>query len=343
MEYPVKIVAKTEKLKFDREKYGKSIESATLVNIYKNMIRTMEFDNTIEELLLKGHDIVQHNTRGQEATPIVATSFLTKDDYVMPYHRGWAWAIGKGMEPKKMLAELLNRTNGYNGGRAGAQLGDYSLKVMGRPGIQAAHVPIAAGIGFTCKLNKAGQVCLCMNGNGSSNAGNFYEALNLASTFKLPVVYIVENNMYEIFEHIEDTTPIKDIALRSVGAGMPGFIVDGNDVVMLHSVLNDAYDYTRKGKGPVLIESKTYRHKGHGNSDTLSYGGYRSKDEVDQWMEKDPIPKLKNDLLEYRMATPEQLEEIEFNAKNEMKDAADFALSGVYPTKEELLMWNYVD
>jgi len=343
MDYPIKIVASNEKVNFNREEYGKSISSEKLLELYRNMVRTMEFDNTIEDLLLKGHDITQHNTRGQEATPIVATSFLTKDDYVMPYHRGWGWAIGKGMEPKRMLAELLNRTNGYNKGRAGAQLGDYELKVMGRPGIQAAHVPIAAGIGFTCKLNKESQVCLCMNGNGSSNAGNFYESLNLASTFKLPIVYIVENNLYEIFEPIEDTTPIKDIALRSVGAGMPGYIVDGNDTIMLHSVLKEAYDFARNGNGPILIESKTYRHKGHGNSDTLSYGGYRTKEEVDEWIKKDPILKLRNDLLILNVANEDELERITEDAKEEMREAAEFALSGDYPTKEQLITMNYVD
>ncbi|NLJ59284.1 MAG: thiamine pyrophosphate-dependent dehydrogenase E1 component subunit alpha [Tissierellia bacterium] len=343
MEYPVKVTAAKEQLEFKREEYAKKIGSERLLSIYRNMVRTMEFDNTIEDLLLKGHDIVQHNTRGQEATPIVAASFLGEEDYLMPYHRGWAWAIGKGMEPKKMLAELLNRTNGYNMGRAGAQLGDYDLKVMGRPGIQAAHIPIATGIGFTCKLNKASQVCLCLNGNGSSNAGNFYEALNIAGTFKLPVLYIVENNLYEIFEPIKDTTPIEDIALRSIGSGMPGYIVDGNDVIMLYYILNDVYDYVRSGNGPVLVEAKTYRHEGHGNSDTLSYGGYRSKEEVDEWIKKDPIPRLKKDLLELNMATEADFEKIHKEALDEMMEAIEYALAGVYPTKEELLMYNYVD
>lgn len=343
MNYPLKVVASKENIEFKREEYAKKIGSERLLSIYRNMIRTREFDNTIEDLLLKGYDIVQHNTRGQEATPIVASSFLGKEDYIMPYHRGWAWAIGKGMEPDKMLAELLNRTNGYNKGRAGAQLGDYDLKVMGRPGIQAAHLPIAAGIAFTCKLNKAKQVCLCMNGNGSSNAGNFYESLTMAGAFKLPIVYIVENNLYEIMEHIKDTTPVDDIALRGIGCGMPSYICDGNDVVMLDYVLSEIYEYVRSGNGPVLLEAKTYRHKGHGNSDTFSYGGYRSTEEVDEWIEKDPIIKLENDLLELKLATEADLEKILKEALEEMERAVDFAIAGEYPTKEELLMYNFVE
>jgi len=339
----IKFSVSKEIQEFDREILAKEIGPEKLKLIYKNMVRVREFDNAIEALLRKGYDIVQHSTKGQEATPITATSYLTEDDYVMPYHRGWGWAIGKGMRPDKMMAELLGKTTGYNKGRAGAQLGDYELKVMGRPGVQAAHIPIGTGIAFTCKLNKSNRIVLCMNGNGASNAGNFFEALNMAGTFKLPIVYIVENNLYEIQEPIQDTTAVEDIALKGIGAGMPSYIVDGNDVIMLCKLISEVYEYVRAGNGPVLIESKTYRHEGHGNSDTLAYGGYRSKEEVDEWIKKDPIPRLKQDLLELNMITIDEIEKIHEEAKDEMEKAKEYGIAGEYPTKEQLLMWNYVE
>ena len=343
MKNPVKITVNKEALEFDREKAARDIGAEKLVHIYRDMVRVREFDNAIEDLLKKGYDIVQHSTKGQEATSITATSYLTKEDYVMPYHRGWGWAIGKGMSTDKMMAELLNKKTGYSMGRAGSQLGDYELKVMGRPGIQASHIPIGTGIAFRCKLNKSNQICLCMNGNGSSNSGNFYEALNLAGTFKLPIVYIVENNLYEIMEFIKDTTPVEDIALRGVGAGIPSYIVDGNDVIMMCKLTNEVYEYVRAGNGPVLIESKTYRHEGHGNSDTHSYGGYRSKEEVDEWIKKDPVPRLKKDLLDLNMITESEIQNIQNEAIEEMEKAKEFGIAGEYPTKEELLLWNYVE
>lgn len=339
----IKIIAKEEIQEFDREKTAAEIGSDKLKYIYRNMIRVREFDNAIADLLKMGYDIVQHSTRGQEATQIVATAYLNEEDYVMPYHRGWGWAIGKGMRPDKMMAEVCNKKTGYNNGRAGAQLGNHELKVMGRPGTQAAQIPIGTGLAFSCKLFKNKQMVLCMNGNGASNAGNFYEALNMGGTLKLPIVYIVENNLYEAMEKLEDTTAVEDIALRGLGVGMPSYIVDGNDAIMLCKLISDVYGYVRAENGPVLIEAKTYRHEGHGNSDIWAYGGYRSKEEVDEWIKKDPVPRLRNDLLNLNMITQSEIDEIHNEAIEEMVEAKEFAISGEYPTKEELFLWNYVE
>lgn len=335
---------KEDSIHFDKEKALKNIGNEKIIEIYTNMIRTQKFDEKLEAMCKQGADIVQHNTRGEEGVQIGALSTLEADDYVQPYHRGWGWAIGKGMDPKKMLAEILTKSTGYNSGRAGAQLGDWNLKVMGRPGIQGAHVPIATGIGFGIKMRGTQQVCLCMNGNGACNTANWFEGLSMAGAWKVPVVYLVSNNLYEIYSPILETTGVEDLSLRAMGFGMPGYLLDGNDAIQVHTYVKEAVGNARKGLGPSLIECKTYRHEGHGNADVLAKDGtYRPLDEMNAWLKRDPILTLKKDILEHQIATEEQLQTITSNAEKEMDKAESFANESPRPTLAELLKNNYVD
>jgi len=320
-----------------------SMDKKTMMTIYRDMIRTRELDNGIEELLKRGESITQHSTRGQEATPIATIANLRKNDYVMPYHRGWGWAIGKGMNFKEIMAELINKKTGSNRGRGGPQLASWENRIMGRPGIQGAHLSIAVGIALSIKYRKTDEVVVCFFGNGSSNSGNLHESLNMASTWKVPVVFIVENNLYEIYEPITDTTSVSDIADRALGHGLEGTIIDGNDAFLVYKVVGEAIEKARRGEGPSLIETKTYRWMGHSSNDQRYYGGYRSKEEVDAWKEKCPISLMEKDLIAFGVATQAELDEIQKAAVEEKQAAVQFAIDSPYPEYEDLLTDNYAD
>ncbi len=314
-----------------------SANDEILISIYRNMVRTRALDDKIDDMIARGFRIVQHPTTGQEATPIAACAHLREDDYVMPYHRGWAWAIGKGMEPKAILAELIGKETGCCRGKGGPHLADFNLGILGRSGIQAAHIPIAAGVALSAKMRKSGQVIVCFFGNGASNEGNFHEGLNLAAVWKAPVVYVCENNLYALFSPLLETTAVENIADRAASYGIPGVIVDGNDAEEVYDAAGEAMERARNGEGPTLIESNTYRLRGHTAMDRFHYGGYRDKSEVDSWAQKDPILLLQKKLLERGVASEVLREEIENEAKQEMDEAEKFATESKFPSPESIL------
>ncbi|MDI6754435.1 MAG: thiamine pyrophosphate-dependent dehydrogenase E1 component subunit alpha [Thermodesulfobacteriota bacterium] len=314
-----------------------AIEKDTLLKIYSNMVRLRVFDDKVNLLVESGIRITQHSTRGQEATQIAATAALEPNDYVMPYHRGWGWAIGKGMDPKILLSELMGKGTGCCAGKGGVHIADWKLRIMGRPGVQAAHVPIAAGVGLSIKMRKAKDVVLCFFGDGASNEGNIHEGMNLAAVWKAPVVFICENNLYALFTPNIETTSVQDIADRAQGYGIPGAIIDGNDAIAGYEAAKEAINRARSGQGPTLIEAKTYRIHGHTAMDRFHLGGYRPKEEVDEWEKKDPVKKLRERLMEIRMATAQELDEIDQKTKEEIEEAEKFAKESPYPTREDIL------
>jgi TPP-dependent pyruvate/acetoin dehydrogenase alpha subunit len=319
-----------------------AIGKERLLRIYNNMVRLRCLDDKINELIASGIGITQHSTRGQEATTIAACAALEPQDYVMPYHRGWGWAIGKGMDPKILLAELLGKKAGCCVGKGGVHIADWSLRIMGRPGVQAAHIPIAAGVGLSVKFRKTQDVVLCFFGDGASNEGNVHEGMNLAAVWKVPVIFICENNLYALFTPNIETTSVKDLADRAKGYGIPGVVVDGNDAIAVYEVVQEAIRRARAGEGPTFIESKTYRMHGHTAMDRFHLGGYRPKEEVEEWEKKDPVKRVRGKLLERQMASEADLQEMERKAKEEIEGAEKFAKACPYPTKEELLQDVYV-
>ncbi len=333
-----KIKEKIEKKKISREELLEKISKEKLLSMYRDMVRTRVFDDKVKEMLNKGFSISEHSTLGQEAGPIGACSALKSDDYILPYHRGWAWAIGKGMDPKYLLAELLGKKAGYNKGKAGPHLGSYELGILGRSGVQSAHIPIGTGVGLGIKYSGKKKVCIVFFGDGASNNGNFHEALNMASVWKVPVIYFCENNLYAIFSSAIDTTSTKNIGSRSIGYDMENFVIDGNDILSIYYATSKAVERAREGKGPTLIETKTYRWEGHNPGlDKIHYGGYRPKEEVDSWKEKCPINRLEKDLVKQDILNNEKVEEIRSKARKEMDIAEDFAVNSEYPTKEDYL------
>jgi TPP-dependent pyruvate/acetoin dehydrogenase alpha subunit len=313
------------------------------VQIYRNMVRLRFLDDKINEMIAGGIGITQHSTRGQEATPVAACAALEPRDYVMPYHRGWGWAIGKGMDPKILLAELIGKKTGCCSGKGGVHIADWNLRILGRPGVQGAHVPIAAGVGLSIKFRKTGEVVLCFFGDGASNEGNVHEGMNLASVWKAPVIFICENNLYALFTPNIETTSVRDIANRANGYGMPGVIVDGNDALGVYETVRGAVQRARSGQGPTFIESKTYRMHGHTAMDRFHLGGYRPKEEVEEWERKDPLRRLRARLLEMKAASEADLREIETGAKEEIEAAERFAKDSPYPTREELSRDTYAE
>lgn len=328
---------KKDEMALDREKVISAIGPEKLKDIYKRMVYTRAFDEKIEDLLRRGFSILQHSTLGQEATQVAACACLNKTDFLMPYHRGWGWAIGKGMDVKAAMAEFLGKKTGTAKGKGGVQLADWDNRVMGRPGIQGAHLSIAAGVGLVAKMRNRGEVVLSFNGDGSSNSCNFYEGINLAAVWRAPVIYIVENNSYSITQKQCDVMKIQDVADRSVAFDIPGFVLDGNDAIAVYKVVSEAVDRARKGGGPTLIEAKTYRLAGHHAFDQWHYGGYRSQEEVESWRKRCPLVRLAGDLIGAGQATDEELHALKEKADSEMEEAAQFAVDSPYPALDELL------
>ncbi len=316
---------------FKRDEIIGQIPKEKLLKIYGYMLKTRALDEKIDDMMNRGYSIMQHPTYGQEAGPISSIAALEDDDYIFPYHRGWAWAIGKGMEPKFILAELLGKKTGYCKGKGGPHLASYELKVMGRSGIQGAHIPIAAGAGLAIKYKNEKKAIIAFFGEGASDTGNFHEGLNLASIWKAPVIYFTENNLYMQFDRSDKTTSVKDISLRALSYDIPGYIVDGNDAVAIYYLVSMAVENAKNGKGPSLIESKTYRLGGHTGMDKSYYGGYRSKEEVDQWREKCPIKRLENDLLRHEIIDEQKIKEIKEEAIKEVNEAENYAVNSEYP------------
>lgn len=320
-----------------------TIDKETLLKIYRNMVRLRFFDDKLNQLVESGVRLTQHSTRGQEATTIAACATLGPDDYVMPYHRGWGWAIGKGMDPKVLMAEILGKRTGCCVGKGGVHIADCTLRIMGRPGIQAAHVPIGAGVGLSIKMRKAKDVVLVFFGDGASNEGNIHEGMNLASVWKAPVIFICENNLYALFTSNIETTSVRDIGDRAQGYGIPGVILDGNDAIGVYEAVREAVQRARSGQGPTFIESKTYRLHGHTGMDRFHLGVYRPKEEVEEWAKKDPVKRLRERLIDMKTATAAALDKIDQEARAEIEEAEKFAKDSPYPTREEILQNVYVD
>jgi len=318
-------------------------EKKKFITILENMIKNRFLDEEINQLIKEGVAITQHPTIGQEASQTVAFSLLEKEDYGVPNHRGWGWAIGKGLDLKRIMAELMGKKTGYCQGKGGPHLADRENNLFLRVGIQGSYISLAAGIALGLKMQKKNNVCLCLFGDGSSNAGYAHEGMNIAATNKLPVIYFCENNLYALFTPYRETTSVDDIADRAVGYGIPGYIVDGMDAFAVIEVMTEAIKRARNGEGPILIESKTYRYEGHTSFDKFSYGGYRSKEEVEEWKKRDPITLFTQRLLKSNLLTSQELESLKEKTREEIKEAVEYATQSAYPEREDYFKQVYAE
>src|SRR5699024_2570002 len=213
-------------------------------------------------------------------------------------------------------------------------IADIDIGNLGANGIVAGGVPLAVGSALTAYMKKKDYVTVCFFGDGATNEGSFHEAVNLASIWKLPVIFVCENNQYGMSGAVEEMTNIETIADRAKGYGIPGVVADGNDLVNMINATYKAIEYAREGNGPTLIEDKTYRWKGHSKSDAKKY---RTREEEEEWKAKDPIKRFKNVLIESKILTEEKAEEIRNNAKQEIEEAVTYAEQGPMPTEDDIL------
>ncbi|MEM3608940.1 MAG: pyruvate dehydrogenase (acetyl-transferring) E1 component subunit alpha [Candidatus Bathyarchaeia archaeon] len=276
-----------------------------------------------------------HLYAGEEAVAVGVCSALRKDDYITSTHRGHGHCLAKGADPKRVMAEILGKKTGYCKGKGGSMhIADFSIGMLGATAVVGAGIPIAVGAGLSIKLRGTDQVVACFFGEGASNQGTFHEGINLAAVWNLPVIFVCENNLYAMGTRQSMVMKIENVADRAVAYGIPGKVVDGNDVYAVYDAANEAVERARKGGGPTLIECKTYRHKGHSRVDPARY---RPKEEVEAWLAKDPIRRFKERLLQTKALTEDEIARIESEASATIEEAVKFAKESPFPAPEEAL------
>ncbi|NOX96948.1 MAG: pyruvate dehydrogenase (acetyl-transferring) E1 component subunit alpha [Nitrospirae bacterium] len=306
-----------------------------LINYLETMLKIRYFEEKVSELL--GKDLIKgtsHIYIGEESVAVGAIAAIREDDYIASTHRGHGHCLAKGGELKKMMAELCGRATGYCKGRGGSMhIADVAKGNLGATGIVGSNIPVATGAALSMKMQKMDRVVLCFFGDGASNTGGFHESLNMASVWKLPVIYICENNLYGMSVSVKRALSVTDIAVRAVSYNMPGEIVDGMNVLEVKEVVAKAVRRARKGDGPSLIECKTYRYYGHSRSDPRVY---RTREEEAEWKKKDPVESFKKKLLEEDVVTEEEIDNLEESIQQEVNEATEYALSSPWPSVDEL-------
>jgi pyruvate dehydrogenase E1 component alpha subunit len=304
--------------------------------MYLRMLRIRLFEEKVEELLNKGElPGAAHLTIGQEATVVGACLALKDGDYMTGTHRSHGHPIAKGSDLKPLMAELLGKQTGVCKGKGGSMhLADFSVGSLGESGIVAGAMPIAVGAGLSARMRATDQVALSFFGDGGANTGAFHESLNLAAVWKLPVIFLCENNMYAVSVAMTVSTPIPDIAIRATAYAMPGVVVDGQDVVAVYEAVAIAVARARNGDGPSLIEAKTYRYKEHSSGTRIV--GYRTDSEIEEWKARDPIELFARRMLGEAATTTAALDRIHQRVTAEVQAAVEFARESPYPPPEAL-------
>jgi acetoin:2,6-dichlorophenolindophenol oxidoreductase subunit alpha len=299
--------------------------------LLSTMWKIRKFEEAVDDLFARGlmHGTM-HLSIGQEASAAGATSVLEEGDYITSTHRGHGHCIGKGADLTKMMAELLGKETGYCRGRGGSMhIADVEAGNLGANGIVAGSIPIAVGAGLALKMNGSDRVVLCFFGDGALNEGGFHEAANLAAIWKLPVVFLAENNKYGMSMDWKKATALERLSDRARGYGFEGVTVDGNDLLALREAVGDAVANARSGGGPTLVESVTYRWKGHSKSDQNLY---RTRDEIAEWREGDPIRRFARLATERGWIEEEGTGSIEQEAQAAVDAAIEDAKAGPDPS-----------
>jgi acetoin:2,6-dichlorophenolindophenol oxidoreductase subunit alpha len=310
-------------------------DAAHLKEALRRMHLVRKFEETAEDSYVRGltHGTM-HLSIGQEASAIGTTLNLRKTDYITSTHRGHGHCIGKGADVKFMFAEFFGKEEGYCRGRGGSMhIADPESGNLGANGIVGGGLPIAVGAALAIKQQKRDDIAVCFFGDGASNEGAFHESLNMASIWKLPVVFVCENNGYGMSVSIDRSMSIANVADRASSYNMPGMIVDGNNLADVAEAMTIATERARKGDGPTLLECKTYRTRGHSRSDRNKY---RSKQEIEEWKLRDPIPQYVAELIAHGIIDATEAAAIEQSVDVEIKAGFDFAVNGTNPTPDSL-------
>ena len=316
---------------------NKRLPADTLEDLYRTMSRIRAFEQRTFELFQEG--VVKgtaHSYMGEEGIAAGVCAALNDDDYIASYHRGHGHCIAKGARIDRMMAELMGRETGYCRGLGGSMhIADMELNILGANGIVGAAMPLACGAGLAARLRKSGQVSVAFFGDGANNQGVFHESLNLAAVWKLPVIFVCENNQYALSTSYRQTTAVPQVAQRASAYGIPGVTIDGNDVAEVHLVALEAIERARRGEGPTLIEAMTYRWGQH--SMRANIRDPRPADEFNDWKARDPLKVLEKTLLGGRVVAKKRLKEIEDGAVEEIASAERFGRASAEPSVQLML------
>src|SRR5687768_9839453 len=309
--------------------------------LHRSLLRSMLLQRRFEERCAEAYAIGKiggfcHLYIGQEAVSTGTLSVLRPDDYVITTYRDHGQALARGMTPRAVMAELFGKVDGCSRGKGGSMhLFDRNLNFLGGHGIVGGHVPLATGVGFAIKYRGGDQVCLCFMGESVVNTGAFHEALNMAALWKLPVVYLIENNRYGMGTALERASSIHDIYNRAASYDMPRGMVDGQDVMLVRAAVQEAIDRARTESIPTLLEVRTYRFMGHSMSDAVS-GTYRTKEELEEYVKRDPIIVLRSQMQQEGLLTDDDFTKLDEELKAIVQDAWDFADQSPEPPVEAL-------
>ena len=313
-----------------------SLTEREQIELYRRMLKIRLFEQAVRQQM--GAGLIPgpaHLSIGHEASIAGACMALRGDDFVFGTHRSHGHPIGKGAALPPLMAELMGKRTGVCKGKGGSMhLAVHAVGVMGESGIVGAGIPLATGAGLSARVRGTDRVTLCFFGDGASNEGSFHESLNLAAIWKLPVVFLCENNLYGATTPARDVVAVEDIADRAAGYGIPGEIVDGQDALAVHEVARRAVARARRGEGPSLVEAKTYRYGEHAEGFIIP-ALYRDQQEIDRWKERDPLEIHRRRLLEAEVLTERQAGEIEAEITRLLEEAVEFAEQSDFPEPGE--------
>jgi 2-oxoisovalerate dehydrogenase E1 component len=306
-----------------------------LLDIYRRMVRIRTFEERARELYQAGQLPRRgHLYSGQEAVAAAAVAALREDDYITSTHRGHGHTIARSDDVRGAMAELAGKEAGFSRGKAGSMhIADFDRAVLGSFPIVGASITMAVGAALASAVRGDGRVAIAFFGDGAANQGTFHEGLNLAAVWDLPVVFLCENNQYAIFTRQENVMRITDVADRAAGYGMPGVVVDGMEPLGVYRVVREAAERARSGRGPTLVEAKTYRLGGHSTGDPGT--GYRAREELARWRERDPVPSFRRYLLDAGIAGEDEVDAIEADVNGRLEEAVSLALSAPNPDPSE--------
>ncbi|MBI5445398.1 MAG: thiamine pyrophosphate-dependent dehydrogenase E1 component subunit alpha [Deltaproteobacteria bacterium] len=312
-----------------------TLEKEQLIQSFATMVKIRTFEENASRLFAGGKiPGFVHLYIGEEAVATGVCAALRVSDYITSTHRGHGHLIAKGGDIRLMMAELFGKRTGYCKGKGGSMhIADLDLGILGANGIVGGGPPQAVGAALACQYRGSDSIAVCFFGDGASNQGTTHEAMNLASCWKLPVVFVNENNRYGISCCIDKATAVENLSEKAAAFGMRSATVDGNDMVAVYEAASNAVRLAREGHGPTLVECKTYRHHGHFEGDP---GFYRPAEEVEKWLAKDPIPRFEQALLEAGMLTATEVAGIREKLKNEIEDAIRFAEESPFPETSEV-------
>ncbi len=318
-----------------------NLSNEALIDMLRTMYLIRQYEYMADRLYALGkvHGTM-HLSVGQEAVAVGLSRATRKDDYIINHHRGHGHFIAKGADINLMTAEFLGKENGYCKGRGGSMhIADFSSNNLGANGIVGGGIPHSLGVGLAIQRQKRDAIVVTLFGDGASNEGVFHETLNMAALWKIPSLYVCENNKYGMSMDVERVVAKLPIAQRAEGYGIPWRVIDGNDLLLVYETMRDAIDYIRQGNGPMLVETQTYRYFGHSKSDRNLY---RSKEEIENWRTtKDPVLRFRGHLIDEKIITDEQADQLDKDALKINEDAVAFAEASPEPDPSSVTEYVY--